>query len=100
MAENMADADVVETVKLVSFENALEEDCEVTIIDECSTSERTVGKCCRSVVWCYFNKLPGKINFKKYSESVSKCVNTWGVIYLILYSVWCNIYCTRNEHNI
>ena len=55
-SENMADVDQgVDVVELVSFEG----DCELTIIDESSTSERTVDKCHRSTVWHYFNKLLG-----------------------------------------
>ena len=55
---NMA-ADI-EVIELESFE-----DDEVTIIEE-GTSERTVSKSRRSVVWRYFNKLPGE-------DSGSKC---------------------------
>ena len=60
-SENMADVDQgVDVVELARFE----EDCELTIIDENSASERTVDKCHRSMVWHYFNKLLGDERLK------------------------------------
>ena len=50
----------IEVIESTSFE-----DGEVTIIEE-GSSERTVSKCRRSVVWRYFNKLPGE-------DAGSKC---------------------------
>ena len=47
--------DIGVMIESASFEDDIDE---VTIIE--SSSERTVSKCCRSVVWDYFNKLPGE----------------------------------------
>ena len=53
---------------LVQRENnemIIDEDCEVTVIEEATTTDGVVNKSRRSVVWRYFNKLPG--------EEGSKC---------------------------
>ena len=41
-------------------EMIIDEDCEVTVIEEATTTDGVVNKSRRSVVWWYFNKLPGK----------------------------------------
>ena len=46
-------------------EMIIDEDCEVTAIEEATTTDGVVNKSRRSVVWRYFNKLPG--------EEGSKC---------------------------
>lgn len=48
---------------LVQSENnemIIDEDCEVTVIEEATTTDGVVNKSRRSVVWRYFNKLPGE----------------------------------------
>ena len=47
---------------LVQSENnemIIDEDCEVMVIEEATTTDGVVTKSRRSVVWRYFNKLPG-----------------------------------------
>ena len=41
-------------------EMIIDEDCEVTVIEEATTTDGVVNKSRRSVVWWYFNKLPGE----------------------------------------
>ena len=44
----------------VRDEVIIDEDCEVTVIEEATTTDGAVNKSRRSVVWWYFNKLPGE----------------------------------------
>ena len=48
---------------LVQSENnemIIDEDCKVTVIEKATTTDGVVNKSRRSVVWQYFNKLPGE----------------------------------------
>ena len=48
---------------LVQGENnemIIDENCEVTAIEEATTTDGVLNKSCKSVVWRYFNKLLGE----------------------------------------